>query len=112
MKYKSLVSNYPSFVRTSEFHCPKLSSRQPPPPSPLSPPRPCDEEEDGEGDIKANIKAEPPAGFPLSGWAREGCGQAFYRFNLVLLIFGLNSALIGYHNPLHFTSFFYLLFVS
>jgi len=78
-------------------------------PSPsLSPSRPRDEEEDGEGDIKARIKSKPPAGFPLSGCARWGCRQAFYGVHLVLLILGLNSALIGYHNPPHFTSFFYL----
>ena len=71
-----LVPDDPALL-SDELYGPEEAPGKPFPRTSLSPPLPCDEEEDGEGEIKANIKAEPPAGFPLSGWARMGCGQAF-----------------------------------
>ena len=69
----AVVSDDPALL-SDELYLFEVPSGQPLPT--LTPSRPRDKEEEGEGDIKANIKAKPPAGFPLSGWARGGCGQA------------------------------------
>jgi hypothetical protein len=109
-----VVAYNPSLLPFKSYSV-KHAPRQPLPT--LPPPRTRDEEEDGEGDIKA----KPPAGFPLSGWARWGCGWACstpsikrgqgvcFGVHLVLLI--LWAKLCPYRvsqSPLFFNPFFSL----